>query len=177
VWAHTKLDPAPSPETGHNGFGSVDALREEIECRHPRVSWVSHVHGPYPYPVMRRRRSYRSSVEECGTPPRVNRLDSRARGSGGRFLESGVRRPRTAEAIEVRMTAPLSSVSCGLVLELDLDDAPDKLPARLAVNTIIWDVLPQLFPLVVKEEFVGWTAGGVISAPALRTGWSRDRLF
>jgi hypothetical protein len=71
----------------------------------------------------------------------------------------------------------LSSVSCGLVLELDLDDAPDKLPARLAVNTIIWDVLPQLFPLVVKEEFVGWTAGGVISAPALRTGWSRDRLF
>jgi hypothetical protein len=60
--------PPPSPETGHNGFGSVDALREEIESRHPRVSWVSHVHGPYPYPVIRRGRSNRSSPEGCGTP-------------------------------------------------------------------------------------------------------------
>jgi hypothetical protein len=47
-----------------------------------RVSWVSHVHGPYLYPVIRRGRSKRSSLEGCGTPPRVNRLDYRARGSG-----------------------------------------------------------------------------------------------
>jgi hypothetical protein len=47
-----------------------------------RDSWVSHVHGPYPYPVIRRRRSNRSSLEGFGTPPRVNRLDSLARGSG-----------------------------------------------------------------------------------------------
>jgi hypothetical protein len=31
-------NPAPLAGTGHNGFGSVDALREEIEGRHPRVS-------------------------------------------------------------------------------------------------------------------------------------------
>jgi hypothetical protein len=61
-------NPAPLPGTGHNGFGSVDALREEIEGRHPRVSWVSHVHGPYPHPVIRGGRSNRSSLEGCGTP-------------------------------------------------------------------------------------------------------------
>jgi hypothetical protein len=61
--------------------------------RHPRVSWVSHVHGPYPYPVIRRGRSNRSSLEGCVTPPRVNRLDSGARGSGDLSdSESGVRR-------------------------------------------------------------------------------------
>jgi hypothetical protein len=31
-----------------------------------RVSWVSHVHGPYPYPVIRRRRSNRSSLGGVG---------------------------------------------------------------------------------------------------------------
>jgi hypothetical protein len=30
--------PPPSPETGHYGLGLVDALREEIESRHPRAS-------------------------------------------------------------------------------------------------------------------------------------------
>jgi hypothetical protein len=80
--SHICKTPPPLAGAGHNGFGSVDALREEIEGRHPRVSWVSHVHGPYPYPVIRGGRSNRSFLEGCRTPPCVNRQDSRARGSG-----------------------------------------------------------------------------------------------
>jgi hypothetical protein len=82
IWGETLISvktPPPSPETGYSGFGSVDASWEEIEGRHPRVSWVSHVHGPYSYLVIRTGRSNRSSLEGCGTPPRVNRLHSRAR--------------------------------------------------------------------------------------------------
>jgi hypothetical protein len=62
-----------------------------------RVSWVSHVHGPNPYPVIRRGRSNRSSLEGCGTPPRVNRLDPRAWGSG-RFFERGTPTSRSSLA-------------------------------------------------------------------------------
>jgi hypothetical protein len=54
-----------------------------VQDTRARVSWISHVHGPYPYPVIRRGRSNRSSLEGCGTPLRVNRLDSPARGDPG----------------------------------------------------------------------------------------------
>jgi hypothetical protein len=86
--------PPPLAGTGHNGLGSVDALREEIEGRHPRVSWVSHVHGPYPYLVIRGGRSNRSSLEGCGRPPRYqssSHANPRTCGSG-RFGDSGVAR-------------------------------------------------------------------------------------
>jgi hypothetical protein len=86
-----------------------------VQAPAPRVSWISHVHGPYPYPVIRRGRSNRSSLEGCG--PRV--------------LIVWTREPVLAEARSRCFKRPTSLTLRALAASpLDVSPQPPQSPPR-----------------------------------------------